>query len=113
MSANGLPMLGGYAVTANPGSSWSRTYSDLPSHNLIQLSMNIIPLDSWDYPQDTFTISMDFMSFAGWSIDVYGTTAARVALMTPICGYPAYADYPPNLYPMAVSSQQFICNYDC
>ena len=91
---NGLALIGGYNIVANPKSSWVRTYPNLPTHNLITLGIWVQGLDSWDYSGDSFYIFSDSNTFNGWAFDMYGS-GARSGTLVNICGNGGARDYPP------------------
>src|SRR5690349_14004378 len=62
---NDTYLLGGYNILM-PGKSFSRTYRDLPPHDIIYYSMNFWLIDSWDYG-DSFTFLFDSKSVTPWN----------------------------------------------
>ena len=84
----GLPILGGYNILSGTGGAvWSKSYTNLAAHNVVQFNIWIYPIDSWDQYQDNkFLITLDSTVFTGWSV-AYGTTSQ--------CGSTYWTDFPP------------------
>ena len=87
------PIIGGYLVASGTGGAYfTRTYTDLPSHNAAQVAITIYPIDSWDGGQvDTFEIDIDGTPFAVWRVWTY----SNPLVTQNICGNPTYYDAPP------------------
>ena len=87
-TCQGLPILGGWNILATYGGVWSKSYTNLPAHNVIQFNIWIYPIDSWD-TNDNFLITLDSTVFSGWGFFTYLNP-----LVTNLCGN-WFSDFPP------------------
>jgi len=84
-------LLGGYNVMGGASSNfgkWSRTYSDLPSHDLIWFYGIFYLIDSWKTSSDHFRLYFDSSEFIMWWIYSDYSKYASANL----CGNAAYND---------------------
>ena len=97
------PIIGGYQVASGTGGAYfTRTYTDLPSHNAAQVAITIYPIDSWDIDSlDTFEIAIDGTTFADWRV----WTFSNPLVTKNICGNPNFYDIPPMHIQIVVPHQ--------
>ena len=73
-------------LTGMGGAVWSKSYTNLAAHNVVQFNIWIYPIDSWDAGENNkFWITLDSTLFDGWAV-AYGTSNQ--------CGTDWY-DFPP------------------
>ena len=90
-------VLGGYNIMGPYGQQvkgqyWSKTYTDLPTHNSIKIQIKIFPIDSWDVASDSFDIYLDTNYFPLWKMSM---TQDPSTSSNSTCGDPSFPEPSP------------------